>query len=152
MNLCRARQRQCKDRHVGRDGAGTNQICPWEKGDLSLWQIDSVPGTRRLFSAKLHSKFAILFRLSLAQVGFVPGTTVPIILKSRLQSQLQDFIFIVWPDMFTLQYFFPGINFVITLLYTFSLPQNCFGWNNFALHCIILTTTLRLHLCFVYTT
>ena len=32
---------------------------------------------------------------------------------------------------------------------TFSLPQKCFGWNHSALHDIILTTTLNLHLFFV---
>ena len=33
---------------------------------------------------------------------------------------------------------------------TFSLPQIFFGWNNFALHCIVLTATLKLHL-FLFT-
>ena len=35
---------------------------------------------------------------------------------------------------------------------TFSLPQVFFGWNHVALHYIILTTTLKFHLFFVFTT
>ena len=51
----------------------------------------------------------------------------------------------VWPEIFI----FDVLNFFLELFrhyITFSLPQKCFGWSNFALHDIILSPTLNVQL------
>ena len=56
--------------------SGTNQTYVLDKRDLPD-EFRSSPGQSGHFSAQLHSKFAILSRLSLGLVGFVPGTIIP---------------------------------------------------------------------------